>query len=150
MSSDFLYNRTSIPLTFKLPVGNSLWLSVLGNIPGNIYYARKYLYSARKSCTVCGKVVIPSYIYYLCPKTFIRVRKHFSLCGNIKSSRGNIFTLRGNLLTMRGNLFTVRGNLCAARKYFQVPVNFFVCARKLLCSMRGFWASNHFRNAVEP
>ena len=119
-------------------------------------YSRKYilcaeifvqcaekLYSARKSCN-------PSYIYYLCPKTFIQVRKHFSLRGNIKSSRGNIFTLRGNLLTMRGNLFTVRGNLCAARKYFQVPVNFFVCARKLLCSMRRFWASNHFRNAVEP
>jgi len=83
-------------------------------------------------CTVRGKVVIPSYIYYLCPKTFILVRKHFSLRGNIKSSGGNIFTLRGNLLTMRGNLFTVRGNLCTARKYFQVPVNFFVCARKLL------------------
>ena len=77
------------------------------------------MYSARKSCTVRGKVVIPSYIYYLCPKTFIRVRKHFSLCGNIKSSRGNLFTVRGNL-------FIARGNLCAARKYIH-------CARKLMC-----------------
>jgi len=107
-----------------------LWLSVLGNIPGNIYYARKYLYSARKSCTVRGKVVIPSYIYYLCPKTFIWVHKHFSLCGNIKSSRRNLFTVRGNL-------FIARGNLCAAWKYIH-------CARKLMCCAEIFSSPRKF------
>jgi len=104
--------------------GPWLWLSVLGNIPGNIYYARKYLYSARKSCTVRRKVVIPSYIYYLCPQTFILVRKHFSLRRNIKSSCGNLFTVRGNL-------FIARGNLCAARKYIHCAR--IHCARKLMC-----------------
>ena len=64
------------------------------------------------------------------------MREHFSLPGNIKSTCGNLFTMRGNLY--------------AARKYFQVPANFFVGARKLLCPMRGFWASNPFRNAVKP
>ena len=73
-----------------------------------------------------------------------------SLCAETHLLCAEIYVLRGNLFIVHGNLFTVLGNLCAAQKYFQVPASFLVCARKLLCPMRGFWASNHIRNAVVP
>ena len=96
------------------------WCVEIYLVCGNIY-------------TVRGKVVIP-HIYYLCPQTFIWVRKHFSLRGNIKSGHGN---LCGNLLTMHGNLFTVHGNLCAAWKYIH-------CAWKLMCCAEIFSSPHKF------
>ena len=73
-----------------------------------------------------------------------------SLCAETHLLCAEIYVLHRNLFSVRRNLFTVRRNLCAVRKYFQVPANFLVCARKLICPMCGFWASNHFRNAAVP
>jgi hypothetical protein len=92
------------------------------------------IYLVRENiCTVRRKVVIP-HIY------IIYVPEHLYECANILAC-AEILSLAAETYSpcaetyspMRGNLFTVRGNLCAARKYFQVPANFFVCARKLLC-----------------
>ena len=101
-----------------------------------IIYAPKHLYKCANILTCTEILSLCAEIYSLCAETHL-------LCAEI-------YVLRGNIFIVRGNLFTVCGNLCAVRKYFQVPANFLVCARKLLCPMRGFSASNHFRNATVP
>ena len=114
-------------------------------------------------CIVCGKLVTPHIYIIYAPKHLYKCRNILacaeilslcaetnSLCTETHLLCAEIYVLRGNLFSVRRNLFTVRGNLCAARKYFQVPANFLVCAWKLICPMHGFWASNHFRDAAVP
>jgi len=114
-------------------------------------------------CTVRGKVVIPhKYIIYApkhlhecanilaCAEILSLAAETYRPCAETYSPCAETYSLCAEIYVLCGNLFTVRGNLCAARKYFQAPEIFFVCARKLPCPMRGFWASNHFRNAVVP
>ena len=113
--------------------------AVRGNIviPKYILFVPRNIYISAQNVLTCAEILsVAAEIYLPCAETYSQCAETYSLCAEIE--------------VLCGNLFTVRGNLCAARKYFQVPLIFFVCARKLSCPMRGFWASNHFRNAVVP
>ena len=127
-----------------------LWCTEIYFVRGNICPVRGklvtphiYIIYASKHLYKCANILACAEILSLCAETNLLCAETHLLCAEI-------YVLRGNLFIVRGNLFTVRRNLCAARKYFQVPTNFLVCARKLLCPMRGFSASNHFRNAAMP
>ena len=127
-----------------------LWCAEIYFVRGNICPVRGklvtphiYIIYASKHLYKCANILACTEILSLCAETNLLCAETHLLCAEI-------YVLRGNLFIVRGNLFTVRRNLCAARKYFQVPTNFLVCARKLLCPMRGFSASNHFRNAAMP
>ena len=118
--------------------------------------ARKYILCAEIFVQCAGKLVTPHIYIIYAPKhlykcaNILTCAEILSLCAETNSLCAETHLLCMEIYVLRGNLFTVHGNSCAVRKYFQVPANFLVCVRKLLCPMRGFSASNHFRNAAMP
>ena len=104
--------------------------------------AEKYLVR-ENICTCAQKSCNPPNIYYLCPKHLYECANILT-CAEISSLPAEIYSLCTETYLLRAEIYMLRGNT------FKSPQFFFVCARKLLHPMRGFWASYHFGNAVEP
>ena len=90
---------------------------------GNVVNPKYILFMSLKHLYECAKILACTEILSLAAETYSPCTETYSLCAE---------------------------TYVLAQKYFQVPVNFFGCAQKLLCPMRGFWASNYFGHAVKP
>ena len=83
-------------------------------------------------------------IYIICAQNIYMSAQTFLTCAEILSLPAEIYSLCTETYLLRAEIYMLRGNT------FKSPQFFFVCARKLLCPMRGFWATYHFGNAIEP
>ena len=133
------------------PLGQAyLWRSKWGSIPrvymysrGNIYSAWKYCYFPHILCWWSLKFLNAPNILQLCPKTYLAAQKNYM--------HARIFlSFPTNILTFLTTFQSIPGNLFASPEIYSLPQKLFVPAQKLLCSMRGFFVSDLFGNAVVP